>query len=179
VTEARPEDRFDRLKAIHEAGHAIASDELEVGWSLINIEGDGELAGWVGVEGDDGFRDGPDEQENDQQYRLWAMEHATIDYAGQAAVVVALGGADMTWKSAAANGAGPDFEKAKARLTADQDPQAAKACAVEIVTRRMADLEKIADAVQERRRLRIDEFDALVRPQNAKNLDLRGRIPPP
>jgi hypothetical protein len=179
VTNVRPEDPFDRLKAIHEAGHAIASDELEVEWNLIDIEGDGEIAGWVGVEGDDGFMEGPDPLENERRYRIWAVTHATIDYAGHAAVVVALGGADMTWESAAANGAESDFKKAKARLTLDQDPQAAKACAIEIVTRRLADLEKVADAVRKRRRLLVGEFEVLLRPENPEYLELRGRIPPP
>jgi len=153
--------------AYHEAGHAIAATELDVQFDVISIAGDEGRAGTVGVEGDDGFfvRPGTDplSPDNERAYRAWADQQAVIDYAGHAAVVALLGAGDMGDESAAAYGAGDDFEKARARMGGDPRRIAeAKARSTEIITRRGDAVRKIADALITHTRLDAEQVDCVL-----------------
>jgi hypothetical protein len=138
------------LTAYHEAGHVIACDELNVlhdGLSIL-ARADG-TAGRAPVEGDDGFviprGTDPNSPENEAGFRAWAETQSVIDYAGHAAIVVLLGPGDMGDKSAQAEGASNDFEKAAMRLGADQQRiEQAKERALAIISARRADVEKLS-----------------------------------
>ena len=70
---------------------------------------------------------------------------------------------DMSDESAQANGAGPDFEKAHSRLGRDrQRIEQAQARALEVVTERREDVEKVAKALVERGRVSSQQVDYLL-----------------
>ena len=106
--------------AYHEAGHAIACDELGVahdGLSVVPDKKDGS-AGRIAMEdSDDEFwiRPGTDRlsPENQAAFQAWAEDQAVIDFAGHAAVVVLLGIGDMSDESARRHGAHSDFDNAR------------------------------------------------------------------
>ena len=143
--------RSDRRHvAYHEAGHAIAAEELDVQFGMITIVPNGYSAGGVGVEGDDGFSVEGDafSPENEHAFQAWAEQQSIIDYAGHAAIVVLLGIGDMSHKSALANGASDDFIKARRRLNGNRRRMdRAKARAVDIITGRVKDVHTVADAL--------------------------------
>lgn len=155
----------ERLRtAIHEAGHVIAAMELGVYFGDVSIESDGETAGRVGVEGDDCFNvpsgTDPFSEENNRLFAQWADQQATIDYAGHAAVVAILGAGRMSLRDAVRSGAGPDFSKASRRLGADRRRMAAlKARAIEIVTRRREEVQRVADELLRRGTVGAQEID--------------------
>ena len=146
-------DTDAQITAFHEAGHAIAADELGAAYYCISIVPGEEHAGAVGAEGDDCFLiasgTAPSSPENE------AGDHqAIIDYAGHAAVVALLGKGDMTEESAILRGAGPDFERASHLLQGDAVSIAStKAKAIELVKRRRSHIEAVAAALLRRGRL--------------------------
>lgn len=143
--------------AVHEAGHAVAACELEMlydGASIVRNAEAGTL-GHVPV-ADDEFAPGAPEA----KVAAWAENHAVVDYAGHAAIVVLLGIGDMSEESAFEHGASMDMENASAVCGGNESMmRRARDRAVEIVTRRRDDVRKVADALLKRNRLSAQQID--------------------
>ena len=124
-------------------------------------------AGRIGVEDGEGFFPPPEidpsSPEFNRLHHEWATNQAVIDFAGHAAIVALLGIGDMSHKSAIANGAGPDFEKAYERLGNEAEPiQDAKDRALQIVISRRTDIEIISDKLLELKQLDPQQVDLLI-----------------
>jgi hypothetical protein len=142
---------FERA-AYHAAGHAIACDELGVYYEKVSVA-------------DTCRRVSADDSEDltPEQQRHYTLIEAVIDFAGHAAVVKVLQQGDMSGWPARELGAGPDFDKARARLHGDGARMVqAKVLAVDIVEARSAQWRKLAQALVVSGELTIGEVDLLL-----------------
>jgi len=161
---------------IHEAGHAVACNELGImndSLSIIpNVE-EGSAGGIAVEDSEEVFfvppGTDPFSPENQAALQAWAENHAIIDYAGHAAVVVLLGMGDMSDRSAMRHGAYSDFENARKRLGNDQERmQSGKDLAVAIISARHADVVSLAEAALKHGQLDGQEVEVLL--QHAQGL---------
>jgi hypothetical protein len=159
--------------AYHEAGHAVVADTVGLTYSLASIipNPDDGTSGGVPVEGDDCYwvppGTDPNSPENEAAFEEWAEEwaeeQALTDYAGHGALVALLGIGDMSDESAAAHGAGADFEKARERIGEDSERmRSLKDLAIAIVAAEAKVIRRIARQLMLRGWLDGDQIGFLI-----------------